>query len=139
VTGEGGRLVLTGANLHPPLGVTLRGPGHQRLPLSPLHSVRGTRMLARLPATLAPRRYTVEVTTRTHPEGSPGVRFDVAPARPGHPRTWHLGWLALLLAGAVVGTWRLARPHGPRRRAALSLVLVASACLAPLALLALLA
>jgi hypothetical protein len=164
--GEGGRLVVSGANLLSPALITLHGPQRQALragggqSLAPAQMVgrkvqlsfkpryrrlriielrhprqaTPTRVVATLPASLAPGRYYVQVYTATHRGNKPEVTLQVGPRlAPGH-RAWSVVAAGLCLLVALgLAVW-LGRPWQGRRLRMALLAVTLVACAAPLLL-----
>jgi hypothetical protein len=103
--------------------------------LSPVREVHGTRMLARLPGSLAPGLYYVQAYTSTHRGNEPEVTFSVDQGGAGVGRAGHLAWLALLLGLSLLGVAVFARPRRLHTGEAFLLAGTAAACLIPLFLL----
>jgi len=162
--GEGGRLVVTGANLLQPALITLHGPQRRsrraivkgevrmvgrklQIPFRPLyrrmritelphpHLATPNRIVASLPTTLAPGLYYVQVYTATHRGNRPDQTFTVTePLGSGH-RIWGAVAVGLLLLLALLWMALLGRPMGVRWRRLGVLLLVLAACAGPLLLL----
>lgn len=162
--GEGGRLVITGANLLQPALITLHGPqrrsrraivnGQARMvgrkvhiPFKPLyrrmritelphpHLATPNRIVAHLPRTLAPGRYYVQVYTATNRGNKPDLTFAVTEPLGTGQRIWGAVAVGLLLLLALFCMALLGRPLGVRWRLLGVLLGVLTACAAPLLLL----
>jgi len=166
--GEGGTLVVTGANLQQPVLVTLHGP-HRRLEgkaaarrskkgtarldgrkgalpfkvhykklrireLANVTAVTPTRLLARLPRTLEPGRYYLQVYTASHRGNKPDVMLQVGKPLGTGGVAWGVAWIVLLLLGALGSALLFGRPLAQERRRVAVLCLVLALCAAPLML-----
>lgn len=162
--GEGGRLVITGANLLQPAMVTLHGPQRRskravtqgttrmtgrkvQIPFKPVyrrmritelaHPRQATpnRVVASLPRNLAPGRYYVQVYTATHRGNKPDVTVVVGNPLSDGQRLWGAVALGLALLLGLVWSVLLGRPFSRHRRRLGLLFGVLLACATPLLLL----